>query len=130
MRDDDDGVAIGRPQKEYQIKAGQGGNPEALRPALRFGIRGGWRERRDDVEIRLPIAYFEKRHIGDILLRFTSIEPIRTALDRGSGRRCARDRHRRARRAARRRRIGQRSCHRESDHNYDRSGSITSKNGN
>ena len=30
--------------------------------------------------IRLPIAYFEKRHIGDILSRFASIEPIRTAL--------------------------------------------------
>jgi ATP-binding cassette subfamily B protein RaxB len=30
--------------------------------------------------IRLPIAYFEKRHIGDILSRFTSIEPIRSAL--------------------------------------------------
>jgi ATP-binding cassette subfamily B protein RaxB len=25
--------------------------------------------------VRLPIAYFEKRHIGDILSRFTSIEP-------------------------------------------------------
>src|SRR6516164_2439666 len=33
--------------------------------------------------IRLPIAYFEKRHIGDILSRFTSIEPIRTALAEG-----------------------------------------------
>jgi ATP-binding cassette subfamily B protein RaxB len=33
--------------------------------------------------IRLPIAYFEKRHIGDILSRFTSIEPIRSALAEG-----------------------------------------------
>jgi ATP-binding cassette, subfamily B, bacterial CvaB/MchF/RaxB len=33
--------------------------------------------------VRLPIAYFEKRHIGDILSRFTSVEPIRTALAEG-----------------------------------------------
>ncbi len=33
--------------------------------------------------VRLPIAYFEKRHIGDILSRFTSIEPIRAALAEG-----------------------------------------------
>jgi ATP-binding cassette subfamily B protein RaxB len=33
--------------------------------------------------IRLPLAYFEKRHIGDILSRFTSIEPIRSALAEG-----------------------------------------------
>jgi ATP-binding cassette, subfamily B, bacterial CvaB/MchF/RaxB len=33
--------------------------------------------------IRLPVSYFEKRHIGDILSRFTSIEPIRTALAEG-----------------------------------------------
>jgi ATP-binding cassette, subfamily B, bacterial CvaB/MchF/RaxB len=33
--------------------------------------------------VRLPITYFEKRHIGDILSRFTSIEPIRTALAEG-----------------------------------------------
>ncbi|HEX5455024.1 MAG TPA: peptidase domain-containing ABC transporter [Stellaceae bacterium] len=33
--------------------------------------------------IRLPIAYFEKRHIGDVLSRFTSIEPIRNALAEG-----------------------------------------------
>jgi ATP-binding cassette, subfamily B, bacterial CvaB/MchF/RaxB len=33
--------------------------------------------------VRLPIAYFEKRHIGDILSRFTSIEPIRNALAEG-----------------------------------------------
>src|SRR6185312_4426230 len=33
--------------------------------------------------VRLPISYFEKRHIGDILSRFTSIEPIRAALAEG-----------------------------------------------
>jgi ATP-binding cassette subfamily B protein RaxB len=33
--------------------------------------------------VRLPLAYFEKRHIGDILSRFTSVEPIRTALAEG-----------------------------------------------
>jgi ATP-binding cassette, subfamily B, bacterial CvaB/MchF/RaxB len=33
--------------------------------------------------VRLPIAYFEKRHIGDILSRFTSIDPIRNALAEG-----------------------------------------------
>jgi ATP-binding cassette, subfamily B, bacterial CvaB/MchF/RaxB len=33
--------------------------------------------------VRLPITYFEKRHIGDVLSRFTSIEPIRTALAEG-----------------------------------------------
>jgi ATP-binding cassette, subfamily B, bacterial CvaB/MchF/RaxB len=33
--------------------------------------------------VRLPIAYFEKRHIGDILSRFTSIEPIRSVLAEG-----------------------------------------------
>ena len=33
--------------------------------------------------IRLPIAYFEKRHIGDILSRFTSIEPIRNVMAEG-----------------------------------------------
>jgi ATP-binding cassette, subfamily B, bacterial CvaB/MchF/RaxB len=33
--------------------------------------------------VRLPMAYFEKRHIGDILSRFTSIEPIRDVLAEG-----------------------------------------------
>jgi ATP-binding cassette subfamily B protein RaxB len=33
--------------------------------------------------VRLPLAYFEKRHIGDILSRFNSIEPIRSALAEG-----------------------------------------------
>ena len=30
--------------------------------------------------LRLPLAFFEKRHIGDILSRFGSIEPIRDLL--------------------------------------------------
>lgn len=30
--------------------------------------------------IRLPLAYFEKRHIGDVLSRFISLEPIRNVL--------------------------------------------------
>jgi ATP-binding cassette subfamily B protein RaxB len=30
--------------------------------------------------LRLPIAFFEKRHVGDILSRFTSIEPIQNQL--------------------------------------------------
>jgi ATP-binding cassette, subfamily B, bacterial CvaB/MchF/RaxB len=33
--------------------------------------------------LRLPISYFEKRHIGDILSRFSSIEPIRNAMAEG-----------------------------------------------
>lgn len=33
--------------------------------------------------IRLPLAYFEKRHIGDILSRFTSLEPVRNLLAEG-----------------------------------------------
>ena len=33
--------------------------------------------------IRLPITYFEKRHIGDILSRFGSIDPIRNAIAEG-----------------------------------------------
>jgi ATP-binding cassette, subfamily B, bacterial CvaB/MchF/RaxB len=33
--------------------------------------------------IRLPISYFEKRHIGDVLSRFISIEPIRNVLAEG-----------------------------------------------
>jgi ATP-binding cassette subfamily B protein RaxB len=33
--------------------------------------------------IRLPLAYFEKRHMGDILSRFASLEPIRTLLTEG-----------------------------------------------
>jgi ATP-binding cassette, subfamily B, bacterial CvaB/MchF/RaxB len=33
--------------------------------------------------IRLPAAYFEKRHVGDILSRFGSLQPIRTLLAEG-----------------------------------------------
>jgi ATP-binding cassette, subfamily B, bacterial CvaB/MchF/RaxB len=33
--------------------------------------------------VRLPLAYFEKRHIGDLLSRFTSIEPIRNLFAEG-----------------------------------------------
>jgi ATP-binding cassette subfamily B protein RaxB len=33
--------------------------------------------------IRLPISYFEKRHIGDVLSRFLSLEPIRNVLAEG-----------------------------------------------
>jgi ATP-binding cassette subfamily B protein RaxB len=33
--------------------------------------------------LRLPMAYFEKRHIGDVLSRFNSIEPIRSAMAEG-----------------------------------------------
>src|SRR5437764_9335497 len=33
--------------------------------------------------VRLPLAYFEKRHIGDILSRFSSLEPIRNVVAEG-----------------------------------------------
>src|SRR5204862_531699 len=33
--------------------------------------------------VRLPLAYFEKRHIGDILSRFISLEPIRNGVAEG-----------------------------------------------
>ena len=33
--------------------------------------------------VRLPLAYFEKRHIGDILSRFISLEPIRNVMAEG-----------------------------------------------
>jgi ATP-binding cassette subfamily B protein RaxB len=33
--------------------------------------------------IRLPISFFEKRHIGDVLSRFTSLQPIRNLLAEG-----------------------------------------------
>jgi ATP-binding cassette, subfamily B, bacterial CvaB/MchF/RaxB len=33
--------------------------------------------------IRLPMAYFEKRHVGDILSRFRSLEPIRNLIAQG-----------------------------------------------
>lgn len=33
---------------------------------------------------RLPVAWFEKRHVGDVLSRFQSISPIRQALTEGA----------------------------------------------
>ncbi|MCK1621250.1 peptidase domain-containing ABC transporter [Bradyrhizobium sp. 159] len=33
--------------------------------------------------VRLPLSFFEKRHIGDVLSRFNSIEPIRNVLAEG-----------------------------------------------
>ena len=33
--------------------------------------------------LRLPMAFFEKRHIGDVLSRFSSIEPIRNLIAEG-----------------------------------------------
>src|SRR5262249_2134644 len=33
--------------------------------------------------IRLPMAFFEKRHIGDLLSRFSSLQPIRNVLAEG-----------------------------------------------
>jgi len=33
--------------------------------------------------LRLPISYFEKRHIGDVLSRFSSLQPIRNLLAEG-----------------------------------------------
>jgi ATP-binding cassette subfamily B protein RaxB len=33
--------------------------------------------------VRLPLDYFEKRHIGDILSRFISLEPIRNVVSQG-----------------------------------------------
>lgn len=33
--------------------------------------------------IRLPLSFFEKRHIGDVLSRFTSIEPVRNLISEG-----------------------------------------------
>src|SRR5215204_4420295 len=33
--------------------------------------------------IRLPMSFFEKRHIGDILSRFTSLQPIRSLMTEG-----------------------------------------------
>lgn len=33
--------------------------------------------------IRLPLAFFEKRHIGDVLSRFSSIDPIRNQIAEG-----------------------------------------------
>lgn len=33
--------------------------------------------------IRLPLSFFERRHIGDVLSRFTSIEPVRSLISEG-----------------------------------------------
>ena len=33
--------------------------------------------------LRLPLAWFEKRHVGDVLSRFASIEPVRNLLAEG-----------------------------------------------
>lgn len=33
--------------------------------------------------LRLPLSYFERRHVGDIVSRFDSVEPIRDFLTRG-----------------------------------------------
>ncbi|MFC7538481.1 ABC transporter transmembrane domain-containing protein [Siccirubricoccus deserti] len=33
--------------------------------------------------LRLPLEFFEKRHIGDVLSRFNSLTPIRTAMAEG-----------------------------------------------
>jgi ATP-binding cassette subfamily B protein RaxB len=33
--------------------------------------------------LRLPLSWFEKRHVGDVLSRFTSIEPVRNLLAEG-----------------------------------------------
>lgn len=34
--------------------------------------------------VRLPLSYFEKRHVGDVLSRFSSVEPIRNFLAEGA----------------------------------------------
>ncbi len=33
--------------------------------------------------IRLPLSFFEKRHIGDVISRFTSVEPVRDLISEG-----------------------------------------------
>ena len=33
--------------------------------------------------LRLPLAYFEKRHVGDLVSRFSSTEPVRNLLAEG-----------------------------------------------
>ena len=33
--------------------------------------------------IRLPLSFFEKRHIGDVLSRFSSLEPVRNLISEG-----------------------------------------------
>lgn len=48
--------------------------------ALSFGISANVARRL----FRLPVAWFEKRHVGDILSRFQSVTPIRQALTEGA----------------------------------------------
>lgn len=48
--------------------------------SLSFGVAANLARRL----FRLPIAWFEKRHVGDILSRFQSIHPIQQALTEGA----------------------------------------------
>lgn len=48
--------------------------------SLSYGIAGNIARRL----FRLPVAWFEKRHVGDILSRFGSITPIQQALTQGA----------------------------------------------
>jgi ATP-binding cassette subfamily B protein RaxB len=48
--------------------------------SLGFGIASNVARRL----FRLPVAWFEKRHVGDVLSRFQSITPIRQALTEGA----------------------------------------------
>ena len=48
--------------------------------SLSFGVAANIARRL----LRLPIAWFEKRHVGDVLSRFQSIGPIRQALTQGA----------------------------------------------
>lgn len=48
--------------------------------SLSFGVAANVARRL----FRLPVAWFEKRHVGDILSRFQSVAPIRQALTEGA----------------------------------------------
>lgn len=48
--------------------------------SLSFGVAGNVARRL----FRLPVSWFEKRHVGDILSRFQSITPIQQALTQGA----------------------------------------------
>lgn len=48
--------------------------------SLSFGVASNIARRL----FRLPVAWFEKRHVGDILSRFSSITPIQQALTQGA----------------------------------------------
>jgi len=50
-----------------------------MQNALHFRIGGGLFHHL----VRLPLSYFEKRHIGDIMSRFSSIGPIRNQIAEG-----------------------------------------------